>query len=81
MCVHLAKADALPLEALGYTLEGFTQCLVVEFRDIHKLQDSITTLAAAHILCSKANEVFHSLILKNKWNIPHSHWTDAFVIV
>ncbi len=61
VCVHLAKVDALTQEIPGYILEGFTQCLVVEFRDIHKLlattnkvhqmwavserQDSIATLA------------------------------------
>jgi hypothetical protein len=85
----------LPQEAPGYILEGFTQCLVVEFRDICKLlattnkvrqmravsgrHDSTTTLAAVHKLCSKANEVFHSLNLTNKWNIPQSHQAAAFV--
>jgi hypothetical protein len=37
MCAHLAKFDALPEETPGYILEGFTWCMVVEFKDIHKL--------------------------------------------
>jgi hypothetical protein len=97
VCVQLAKVDALPQEAPGCILEGFIQYLVVEFRDIHKLlattnkvchmqavsgrRGSTTTLAAVHKLCSKANEVFHSLNLTNEWNIPQSHRADAFVTV
>jgi hypothetical protein len=66
----------------------------VEFKEIHKLlntsdkihqlqavsgkQDNNTTLAAVQKLCSKANDVFHSLNLTNKWNIPQGHWADAF---
>ncbi len=77
MCAHLTKVDALPQEAPGYILEGFTWCSVVKFRDIHKLlgtankvcqmqavsgrRDSSTTLAAVHKLCSKADEVLQSL--------------------
>jgi hypothetical protein len=75
-------------------LEGFTQCLVVEFKEIHKLfntadkvrqmravsgqQDSNTTLAAVQKICSKANDMFHSLNLTKKWNIPQGHQADAF---
>ena len=60
--------DALPQETLGYILEGFTQCSVVEFRDIHKLltttnkvgqmqavsvkRDGTTSLAAVQKLCT-----------------------------
>ncbi len=66
----------------------------MEFKEIHKLlntankvhqmravsgkQDSNTTLAAVQKLCSKANDVFHSLNLTNKWNIPQGHQADAF---
>jgi hypothetical protein len=81
MCERLAKVDPLPQEVPGYILEGFTQYLVVEFKEIHKLHntadkvrqmravsgkpDSNTTLAAVQKLCSKANDVFHSLNLTN----------------
>ena len=97
MCARLAEVDALPQEVPGYILEGFTRCSVVEFRDIHKLlyttdkvrqmqavsgrRDSNTTLAAVQKLCSEANDVFHSLNLTNKWNIPQGHQADAFGIV
>ena len=93
VCARLAEVDALPQEVPGYILEGFTRCLVVEFRDIHKLlyttdkvrqmravsgkRDSNTTLVAVHKLCSEANDVFHSLNLTNKWNIPQGHRADA----
>ena len=93
MCARLAEVDALPQEVPGYILEGFTRCSVVEFRDIHKLlyttdkvrqmravsgrRDSNTNLAAVQKLCSEANDVFHSLNLTNKWNIPQSHRADA----
>ncbi len=43
--------------------------------------DSTTTLAAVHKLCSKANEVFHSLTLTNKRNIPQSQQADAVITV
>jgi hypothetical protein len=82
MCAHLAKVDVLPQEIPGYILEEFTWCLVVEFRDIHKLlattdkvrqmrivsgrRDSAATLAADTKLCSEANEVFHYLNSTNK---------------
>jgi hypothetical protein len=81
VCAHLAKVDALPQETQGYILKRFTWCLVVEFRDIHKLftttnkvrqmravsgsRDSAATLNAVAKLCSEANEVFHSLNLTN----------------
>ncbi len=94
MCARLAEVDALPQEVPGYILEGFTQCLVVEFKEIHKLlntankvcqmqavsgkRDNNTILAAVQKLCSKANDMFHSLNLTNKWNIPQGHWADAF---
>jgi hypothetical protein len=93
VCARLAEVDTLPQEAPGYILEGFTQCSVVEFRDIHKLlyttdkvrqmrvvsgrRDSNTTLVAVQKLCSEANDVFHSLNLANKWNIPQGHRADA----
>jgi hypothetical protein len=95
MCARLAKVDALPQETPGYILEGFTWCLVVEFRDIHKLlattnkvhhmqavsgrRDGTATLAAVTKLCSEANEVFYSFNFTNKWNIYQNHWADAFV--
>jgi hypothetical protein len=95
MCARLAEVDALPEETPGYILEGFTWCMVVEFKDIHKLlattckvrqmravsgrQGGIATLAAVTKLCSETNEVFHSLNLTNKWNIPQNHRADAFV--
>jgi hypothetical protein len=79
MCALLAAVDALPQEVPGYILEGCTQCLVVEFKEIHTLLniankvcqmqavsgkwDSNTTLAAVQKLCSKANDVFYSLNL------------------
>ena len=44
-------------------------------------RDSSATLAAVNKLCSKACEVFHSLNLTNKWNIPQGHRTDAFIPV
>ncbi len=75
-------------------MEGFTLCLVVEFKEIHKLlntadevrqmravsgkRDSNTTLAAVQKLCSEANDMFHSLNLTNKWNIPQGHRANAF---
>jgi hypothetical protein len=93
VCARLAEVDALPQEVPGYILEGFTRCSVVEFRDIHKLlyttdkvrqmravsgkRDSNTTLVAVQKLCSEANDVFHSLNLTNKWNIPQGHRADA----
>jgi hypothetical protein len=93
MCACLAKVGALPQEVPGYILEVFTRCSGVEFKEIHKLlntankvrqlravsgkQDSNTTLAAVQKLYSKANDVFHSLNLMNKWNIPQGHWADA----
>jgi hypothetical protein len=86
VCARVAKFDALPPEALGYILEGFSWCLVVEFRDIHKLLAttdkvrqmqavsgrwySITTRSAVHNLCSKAKEVFHSLNFTNNGIFP-----------
>jgi hypothetical protein len=94
MCAHLAEVDALPQEVPGYILEGFTQCLVVEFKEIHKLlntakkvhqmqpvsgkRDINTTLVAVQNLCSKANDVFHSLNLTKKWNISQGYWVNAF---
>jgi hypothetical protein len=94
MCACLAKVVALSQEVPGYIFEGFTQCLVVEFKEIHKLlnnsnrvcqmravsgkQDSNTTLEAVQKLCSNANDVFHSLYLKNKWEIPRGQWANAF---
>ncbi len=94
VCAHLAKVDAVPQEVPGYILEGFTRCLVVGFKEIHKLintankfrqmravsgkRNSSTTLAAVQKLWSKANDVFHSLNLTNKWNIPQGHWVNAF---
>ncbi len=93
MCTSV-KVDALPPKVPGFILEEFTQCLVVEFKEIHKLlntankvrqmqacsgkQDSNTTLAAVQKHCTEANDVFHSLNLTNKWNIPQGHWADAF---
>ncbi len=90
----MAKVDALPQEVPGYILEGFTRCLVVEFKEIHKLLnsadkvcqmqavsgewDSNTTLVAVQKLCSKANDVIHSLHLTNEWNIPQGHQADIF---
>jgi hypothetical protein len=66
----------------------------VEFKEIHKLlntankvrqmqavsgkRDSNTTLTAVQKLCSKANDMFHSLKLTNKWNIPQGHQADGF---
>jgi hypothetical protein len=41
-------------------------------------RDSNTTLVAIQKICSKANDVFHSLNSTNKWNIPQGHWADAF---
>ena len=95
MCVHLDKVDALPEEVNGYILEGFSQCLVVEFREIHKLLyttikvrqmqavsgrwESSTNYVAVQKLCGEANDVFHSLNLTNKWNIPQGHREDAVV--
>ncbi len=94
MCAHLAEVDALPQEVPGYILEGFTRCLVLEFKEIHNLlntankvrqmravsgkRDSNTTLAAVQKLCIKANDVFYSSNLTNKWNIPQGHWANAF---
>jgi hypothetical protein len=94
MCACLAEVDTLTQEVPGYILEGFTRCLVVEFKVIHKLlntankvyqmravsgkRDSNTTLAAVQKLCSKANAVFHSLNLTNKGNIPQGHQANAF---
>ncbi len=78
-------------------MEGFTLFSVVEFRDIHRLlntadkvcqmwavtvkQNSKETLASVVKLCSKASDVFHSLNLTNKWNIPQGHREDAFGFV
>ncbi len=54
MCAHLAKVDALPQEVPGYILEGFTQCLVVEFRDIHRL---VNTADKIHQMQAVTGEV------------------------
>ena len=97
VCARLAEVDQLPQESTTFILEGFTRCSVVEFKDIHKLlattkkvcqmrvqtgrRDSSATLAAVNKLCSEACEVFHSLNLTNKWNIPQGHRTDAFIPV
>jgi hypothetical protein len=94
VCARLAEVDALPQEVPGYILEGFTRCLVAESKEIHKLLNtankvcqmravsgkriSNTTLVAVQKLCSKANDMFHSLNLTNKWNIPQGHRADAF---
>ncbi len=97
VCARLAEVDQLPQESNTFILEGFTHCSVVEFKDIHKLlattkkvrqmrvqtgrRDSSATLAAVNKLCSEACEVFHSLNLTNKWNIPQGHRADAFIPV
>jgi hypothetical protein len=97
VCARLAEVDQLPQESTTFILEGFTRCSVTEFREIHKLlattekvnqmrvhtkkRDSSATLAAVNKLCSEACEVFHSLNLTNKWNIPQGHRTDAFIPV
>jgi hypothetical protein len=97
VCARLAEVNQLPQESTTFILEGFTRCSVVEFKDIHKLLattkkvrqmrvqtgrwDSSATLAAVNKLCSKACEVFHSLNLTKKWNIPQGHRTDAFIPV
>ncbi len=85
MCARLAEVDALPQEVPGYILEGFTRCLVLntadkvrQMRAVSGKRDSNTTLVAVQKLCSKANDVFHSLNLTNKWNIPQGHQADAF---
>ncbi len=44
-------------------------------------RDSSATFAAVNKLCSEACEVFHSLNLTNKWNIPQGHRADAFIPV
>ena len=82
VCARLAEVDRLPQEVPGYILEGFTRCLVVKFRDTHRLpntadkvhqmravtgkRDSKATLATVEKLCSKTNDMFHSLNLINK---------------
>jgi hypothetical protein len=92
---HLAGVNALPKESTDFILEGFTHCSIIEFWDIHKLlattlkvcqmraitgrRDSSTTLAEAQKLCSEVCEVFHSLNLTNKWNIPQNHCADAII--
>ena len=97
VCARLAEVDQLPQESTTFILEGFTRCSVTEFREIHKLlattekvnqmrvhtkkRDSSATLTAVNKLCSEACEVFHSLNLTNKWNIPQGHRTDAFIPV
>ena len=55
VCARLAEVDALPQEVPGYILEGFTRCLVVEFRDIHRL------LNTADIVCQMQ-------AVTGKWN-------------
>ncbi len=66
----------------------------MEFKEIHKLlntankvsqkravsgkRDINTTLEAIQKLYSKANDMFHSLNLTNKWNIPQGRQADAF---
>jgi hypothetical protein len=94
VCARLAEVNALPQESTGFILEGFTHCSIVVSWDIHKLlattlkvcqmravtrrRDSSATLAEVQKLCSKACEVFHSINLTNKWNIPQNHYADAF---
>ena len=67
----------------------------MEFREIHKLLyttikvcqmqavsgrwESSTNYVAVQKLCGEANDVFHSLNLTNKWNIPQGHREDAVV--
>jgi hypothetical protein len=91
---YLAKVGALSQKVPGYILEGFTQCSVAEFRDIHRLlntankvrqmqavtgkRDSKATRVTVVKLCSKANDMFHSLNLTNKWNINQGCRADAF---
>jgi hypothetical protein len=95
VCTHLAEVDALPQESIGFILEGLTRCSVLEFKDIHRLlctthkicqmravtrrRDSSATLAHIQKICKEACKVFHSMNLTNKWNIPQSHWADAFL--
>jgi hypothetical protein len=43
-------------------------------------QNSKETLETVVKLCSEANNMFHSLNLMNKWNIPQGHRADAFGI-
>ncbi len=95
LCVHIwPKLTHYLRRYLAIFLEGFTQFLVVEFKEIHKLfntankvrqmrvvnekRGSKTTLAAVQKLCSKANDVFHSLNMTNQWNISQGHRVDAF---
>ncbi len=94
MCTRLAEVDALPQESISFILEGLTRCSVPEFKDIHRLlctthkvrqmravtgrRDSSATLAHIQKICKEAFEVFHSMNLTNKWNIPQSHRADAF---
>ena len=89
MCTCLAQVDALPQESNGFILEGLTRCSVPEFKDIHRLlctthkvcqmravtgrRDSSATLARIQKICKEACEMFHSMNLTNKWNIPQSH--------
>ena len=94
VCARQAEVNALPQEATGFILEGFSCCSVVEFCDIHKLlatalkvcqmrtitgkRYSSTTLAEVQKLCSEACEVFHSFNLTNKWNIPQSRRATCY---
>ncbi len=96
MCTRLAEVDALPQKSTGFILEGLTRCSVLEFKNIHRLlctthkvcqmravtgrRDSSATLAHIQKICKEACEVFHSMNLTNKWNIPQSHRADAFLI-
>ncbi len=95
VCTRLTEIDALPQESNGFILERLTRCSVPEFKDIHRLlctthkvcqmravtgrRDSSTTLAHIQKICKEACEVFHSMNLTNKWNIPQSHQADAFL--
>jgi hypothetical protein len=65
------------------------------FRDIHRLLNTADKVRQMWAItgkrnskkkpciscCSEANDMFHSLNLTNKWNIPQGHRADAFGIV
>jgi hypothetical protein len=90
---RLAKVSALPSESTHHILEGFTRCSVIVFRQtfaqllvaewlqqLRYLTNRNDSICLFNIkkLCKKANNLFNSLNVSNKWNILQKHRIDAY---
>jgi hypothetical protein len=89
---RLADVSALPSESTRHILEGFTRCSVIVFRQTfaHLLvaerlqqlryltnQNDSSRLIDIKKLCKEDNDLFNSLNVSNKWNIPQKHRVDV----